>query len=175
MKGIKLKYTQQEKDLINSSILEGNKMNEIIEKVIKISPTRTSDAVYHIVRKLRNQLKKDNAIATKSMYFYTNEQIQILKDAINSGEPLLRIARRLHTSFNRTEHNLYVKVMKLNATNKPVRSLATIRAKKVLQDKKQEEALQEPAEIGVEVPHGMTFEGKPKKIMLHSDHFRIYF
>ena len=35
--------------------------------------------------------------------------------------------------------------------------------------------LQQPADIGVEVPHGMTFEGKPKKIMLHSDHFRIYF
>ena len=56
MRGIKLKYTEQEKDLINSSILEGNKMNEIIEKVIKSSPTRTSDAVYHIVRKLRNQM-----------------------------------------------------------------------------------------------------------------------
>ena len=34
---------------------------------------------------------------------------------------------------------------------------------------------QQSAEIGVEVPHGMTFEGTPKKIMLHSDHFRIYF
>ena len=57
MKGVKIKYTEQEKDLINSSILEGNKMGEIIEKVLKISPNRTSDAVYHIVRKLRNQLK----------------------------------------------------------------------------------------------------------------------
>jgi hypothetical protein len=175
MRGIKLKYTQQEKDLINSSILEGNKMNEIIEKVIKISPTRTSDAVYHIVRKLRNQLKGENAITTKSMYFYTDEQIKTLKDAINSGEPLLRIAKKLHTSFNRTEHNLYVKLMKLKVTNKPVRTLATIRAKKELQDKKQQEVLQQPAELGVEVPHGMTFEGKPKRIMLHSDHFRIYF
>ena len=103
------------------------------------------------------------------MYFYTDEQIQTLKDAINSGEPLLRIAKKLHTSFNRTEHNLYVKLMKLKVTNKPVKSLATIRAKKVLQDE------QQPAEIGVEVPHGMTFEGTPKRIMLHSDHFRIYF
>ena len=58
---------------------------------------------------------------------------------------------------------------------KPVRSLATIRAKKELQDKKQQEVLQQPAEVGVEVPHGMTFEGTPKRIMLHSDHFRIYF
>ena len=172
MKGIKIKYTEQEKDLINASILEGNKMNEIIEKVIKISPTRTTDAVCHIVRKLRNQLKSENAIASKSMYFYTDEQIKTLKDAINSGEALSKIAKRLHTSFNRTEHNLYVKLMKLKVTNKtvkPVRSLATIRAKKVLQDE------QKPTEVGVEVPHGMTFEGKPKKIMLHSDHFRIYF
>jgi hypothetical protein len=240
MKGIKLKYTEQEKDLINSSILEGNKMGEIIEKVLKISPNRTSDAVFHIVRKIRNQLKEENAIASKSMYFYTDEQIKTLIDAINSGESLLQIAKRLHTSFNRTEHNLYVKLMKLNHTHKnvvnnkdkkklvfytkeqisemtsmlqsgnisvielskqlsvkynksiyslrfklnvlkkklkltkttrvePVRTLATIRAKKVLQDN------QQPAEVGVEVPHGMTFEGKPKRIMLHSDHFRIYF
>ena len=169
MKGIKIKYTEQEKDLINSSILEGNKMGEIIEKVLKISPNRTSDAVYHIVRKLRNQLKSENVIATKSMYFYTDEQIKTLTEAIHSGEPLRKIARRLHKSFNRTEHNLYVKLMKLKVTSKPVRSLATIRAKKVLQDE------QQPAEVGVEVPHGMTFEGKPKKIMLHSDHFRIYF
>ena len=41
--------------------------------------------------------------------------------------------------------------------------------------KKQQEVLQQPAELGVEVPHGMTFEGTPKRIMLHSDHFRIYF
>jgi|APGre2960657444_1045066.scaffolds.fasta_scaffold02783_8 hypothetical protein len=248
MKGIKLKYTEQEKDLINSSIIEGNKMGEIIEKVLKISPTRTSDAVYHIVRKLRNQLKGENVIASKSMYFYTEEQIKTLTDAINSGESLLQIAKRLHTSFNRTEHNLYVKLMKLNYTHKnvvnnkdkkklvfytneqveemtsmlqgenvniaelsrqlsikynknihsvafklnvlkkklkltkptevdkvePVRSLATIRAKRKLQDSKPV-VEQKPAEIGIEVPHGMTFEGKPKKIMLHSDHFRIYF
>ena len=169
MKGVKIKYTEKEKDLINSSILEGNKMGEIIEKVLKISPNRTSDAVYHIVRKLRNQLKSENVIATKSMYFYTDEQIKTLTEAIHSGEPLRKIARRLHKSFNRTEHNLYVKLMKLKVSSKPVRTLATIRAKKVLQDE------QKPADIGVEVPHGMTFEGKPKKIMLHSDHFRIYF
>jgi hypothetical protein len=169
MKGVKIKYTEKEKDLINSSILEGNKMGEIIEKVLKISPNRTSDAVYHIVRKLRNQLKSENVIATKSMYFYTDEQIKTLTEAIHSGEPLRKIARRLHKSFNRTEHNLYVKLMKLKVTSKPVRTLATIRAKKVLQDE------QKPADIGVEVPHGMTFEGTPKKIMLHSDHFRIYF
>jgi hypothetical protein len=169
MKGVKIKYTEQEKDLINSSILEGNKMGEIIEKVLKISPNRTSDAVYHIVRKLRNQLKSENVIATKSMYFYTDEQIKTLTEAIHSGEPLRKIARRLHKSFNRTERNLYVKLMKLKVTSKPVKSLATIRAKKVLQDE------QKPAEVGVEVPHGMTFEGTPKRIMLHSDHFRIYF
>ena len=173
MKGIKLKYTEQEKDLINSSILEGNKMGEIIEKVLKISPTRTSDAVYHIVRKLRNELKKENAISTKSMYFYTDEQIEKLTDAINSGEPLLQIAKRLHKSFNRTQHNLYVKLMKLNATNKPVKTSSIVRAKKESQNK--EQSLKQPADIGIEVPHGMTFEGKPKKIMLHSDHFRIYF
>jgi hypothetical protein len=49
-----------------------------------------------------------------------------------------------------------------------VKSVTTVCANK-------EENQQQPADIGVDVPHGMTFEGKPKRISLHSDHFRIYF
>ncbi len=99
---------------------------------------------------------------------------------LSTGETKKNIARKLAVEFNRSEYGIYQLLGKMRSSAskvEPVRSLATIRAKKLLQDKKQEEeeALQQPAEVGVEVPHGMTFEGTPKKIMLHSDHFRIYF
>ena len=247
MKGTKIKYTKEEEELINFMIIEGKTMTDIMPAVNKISPNRTTDAILHVVRRCRRNLKKSKAIPEKSVYFYTDEQLEILKDAINTKEPLLQIAKRLHTTFNRSEHNLYVKLMKLKQmkegevnnknkrkfqfytkeqveemtsmlqgenvniaelsrqlsikynknihslafkmnilkkklklakpTNvdkvKPVKSITTIRAKKELNFEPIVE--QQPAEIGVEVPHGMTFEGKPKKIMLHSDHFRIYF
>ena len=123
-----------------------------------------------------SKIKKSETM--KEIKFYTVEEKNIIKKMLSTGETKRNIARKLAIQFNRSEYGIYQLLGKMrNSVPKvePVRSLATIRAKKVLQDKKQEEALQQPADIGVEVPHGMTFEGTPKKIMLHSDHFRIYF
>jgi hypothetical protein len=123
-----------------------------------------------------SKIKKSETM--REIKFYTVEEKNIMKKMLSTGQSKRVISRKLAIQFNRSEYGIYQLLGKMRSFApkvEPVRSLATIRAKKVLQDKKQEEALQEPAEIGVEVPHGMTFEGKPKKIMLHSDHFRIYF
>ena len=114
----------------------------------------------------------------KEIKFYTVEEKNIIKQMLSTGETKRNIARKLAIQFNRSEYGIYQLLGKMRSSVskvKPVKPLATIRDKKVLQNTKQEEALQRPADIGVEVPHGMTFEGTPKKIMLHSDHFRIYF
>lgn len=123
-----------------------------------------------------SKIKKSETM--REIKFYTVEEKNIMKKMLSTGQSKRVISRKLAIQFNRSEYGIYQLLGKMRSFDpkvKPAISLATIRAKKVLQDKKQEEALQEPAEIGVEVPHGMTFEGKPKKIMLHSDHFRIYF
>ena len=65
---------------------------------------------------------------------------------------------------------------KLNLTK--TKQIDNIKVKKVINKTQElyfEPEIQKPADIGIEVPDGMTIEGKPKKIMLHSDHFRIYF
>jgi len=108
-----------------------------------------------------------------TLKFYTKNQEKIIKTAVESGEALPSISRRLSIQFNRKESAIYQKLRVLKKTIH-VTNLAEIRAERVLQDTKPI-LKQEPAEIGIEVPHGMTFEGKPKRIMLHSDHFRIYF
>lgn len=172
MKGTKIKYEEQELKLIDSLIMNNKKLREIMSEAFKLFPNRSSDSIFHIVRKRKIQLKEKNMIPKKSVYFYTDEQIKILTNAINTGEPLLRIARRFHEEFGRTENNLYVKLQKINDKigNKEVKPKLKPTAAAIKKD-----IVQSPVDIGVEVPHGMTFEGKPKKIMLHSDHFRIYF
>lgn len=109
--------------------------------------------------------------------FYTAEEKNIMKQMLSSGESKKTIARKLAIQFNRSEYGIYQLLGKLRSFDpevKPAISITTIRAKREAQETKPV-VEQQTTEIGVEVPHGMTFEGKPKKIMLHSDHFRIYF
>lgn len=245
MRGIKIKYSEQEENIIKSMIINGNTMVEIIKEVLNVSPHRSSDALFHAVRKFRRDLKTLNAIPDKSVYFYTDEQLEILNNEIKSGKSLRQIARTYCDAFNRTEHNLYTKILKMkNATASKAPTSSPSKAsfyteeqiiemisllktrdvklnqlskdlaikynkteystrfklyelkKKIkvgeFKDIKQvnvkktvkkpsnlnfepDVEKQQPADIGVDVPHGMTFEGKPKRITLHSDHFRIYF
>jgi hypothetical protein len=98
--------------------------------------------------------------------FYTREQIQemksLLKDEnVNINNIGIQLAAKYGRSVNGIKYKLYTLNRKMNPD--------TVREIKKVTTRIQ------PADIGVEVPHGMTFEGTPKKIMLHSDHFRIYF
>jgi DNA-binding transcriptional MerR regulator len=166
----------------------GRKGDGMLKKIRQIKRSLEKGfTIKEIINKETTETYNKKPEAMKTLKFYTEEEVIIMKTDIATGEPIEQIARRLSKDFDRPIPGLAQKLHILKRDVpfiakwkgvkrvKPVRSLATIRAKKVLQDKKQEEALQQPAEIGVEVPHGMTFEGKPKKIMLHSDHFRIYF
>jgi len=130
---------------------------------------------------------------SKNIRFYSKKEISTIENLIiedGDNAYAIDLTRRLAIELDRPFHGLRSKVdrikkrlIKEGRLNpivdresdrvKPVKSIATIRAKKELNFEPIVE--QQPAEIGIEVPHGMTFEGKPKKIMLHSDHFRIYF
>jgi hypothetical protein len=107
----------------------------------------------------------------------TEEMISILKsERININE----VSRQLALKYNRSVYAVRFKLhdlkKKLNLTK--TKQIDNIKVKKVINKTQElffEPDMKEPADIGVEVPHGMTFEGTPKKIMLHSDHFRIYF
>lgn len=121
------------------------------------------------------KIKKPESM--KTVNFYSVEEIMIMKTDIATGQPIRQIARRLSKQFDRPLPGLKQKLYALKKTvpvihkwNGP--TLKKTAVKKVISTPVVE---QQPAEIGVEVPHGMTFEGTPKKIMLHSDHFRIYF
>ena len=106
---------------------------------------------------MRKKLKLD---------FYTKEQIQemnsLLKsEDVNVNQIAIQLAAKYGRSLDGIKYKLYNLKRKTNPNAVKEVNIVTTRV--------------QPADIGVEVPHGMTFEGTPKKIMLHSDHFRIYF
>jgi|SanBayMetagenome_1026888.scaffolds.fasta_scaffold101456_1 hypothetical protein len=107
----------------------------------------------------------------------TEEMISILKSGrVNINEVSRQLALKYDRSIYAVRFKLHDLKKKLNLTK--TRQIDNIKVKKVINKTQElyfEPEIQKPADIGVEVPHGMTFEGKPKKIMLHSDHFRIYF
>jgi hypothetical protein len=110
--------------------------------------------------------------------FYSEEEIIIMKTDIATGEPIRQIAKRLSKQFNRPFLNIEQKLYKLRRRISNIAKWNGPKLKKTAIKKSVKTSIvkeKQPAEVGIEVPHGMTFEGKPKKIMLHSDHFRIYF
>ena len=124
--------------------------------------------------------------------FYTTEEIKAIEhELINNSDNvfLTEIAENLGKRFNRPYDGLLSKIhqVKRKLVKNNIIEIDNFQYRRSINpDKKSpgrpkkekslpEKVNQQPAEIGVEVPHGMTFEGKPKKIMLHSDHFRIYF
>jgi len=179
-------YSKELIELIKKELLTTNKsLVNIAEEVSKLT-NRPFRAVLTKIQRISSTIPERNQIrllnkkleTMKEIKFYTVEEKNIIKQMLSTGETKRNIARKLAIQFNRSEYGIYQLLGKMRSSVskvKPVKPLATIRDKKVLQNTKQEEALQRPADIGVEVPHGMTFEGTPKKIMLHSDHFRIYF
>jgi len=176
------------------------KANVPIKRIAKLRGeefNRKGDGMLKKIRQIKRSLEKGFTIkeiinkettetynkkpeAMKTLKFYTEEEVIIMKTDIATGEPIEQIARRLSKDFDRPIPGL---TQKLHILKRDVPFIAKWKGvKRVKTVKKQtslnfipETVVQQPAEIGVEVPHGMTFEGTPKKIMLHSDHFRIYF
>jgi hypothetical protein len=107
---------------------------------------------------------------TKSVDFYTQEQLDTLKTAIKNKEhrTLSALARHYSKQWNRTPNALAQKIYAISLVLKgkePVKYYKT---------KAKPAAISVQPEVGVELPKGMTFEGTPKKVILYKDHFRVY-
>lgn len=165
------KWTEEEIKIINSYVEKGLSYNNLIKQLHECFPYRTFISIKLKVSRLKPNLsikKRSNS------FFYSVEEIMIMKTDIATGQPIGQIAKRLSKQFGRPIPGLEQKLYSLKHTVPVIHEwkVPTVRKAAV---KTTPVVEQKPAEIGVEVPHGMTFEGTPKKIMLHSDHFRIYF
>ena len=114
----------------------------------------------------------------KSNYFYTEEELLQLENAMNSDEYKTdyKIAKSLSEKLGRSSNTLYNKICALRGKN--VRGRVKVvkqKTKKVKQTPVAKiEVIQEKVKP-LTLPQGMTYQGKAKKVELHADHFRVYF
>ena len=111
----------------------------------------------------------------QTVKFYSEQELKEIKNIIKNPRSNIREAAIiLAKKYDRTAAAIEVKMYELRRKLHPQINL---KKRKSTPKLKTTETIpvQQSEEIGVEVPNGMTFEGTPKKIMLHSDHFRIYF
>jgi hypothetical protein len=108
----------------------------------------------------------------KTVKFYTEQELKEIKEIIkNPKSDIKKFSIVLGKKYDRNPAAVEVKMYQLRRKLHP-----EINANRKIPSSKPTNAPEQgSADIGVEVPNGMTFEGTPKKIMLHSDHFRIYF
>lgn len=155
----------------------------LIKKVRQIKRALTKGfSIQDIIDRKTTEAYNKQPEAMRQLKFYTRKENEIIKTAIESGEPSAQIINRLSVLFDRPKVGFTQKVYQMKKKTpvlhkwegpKRINNVKTVNEPKL--NFEPDVIIQEPAEIGIEVPHGMTFEGKPKKIMLHSDHFRIYF
>lgn len=109
----------------------------------------------------------------RSKFFYTQEEIQQLQDAINSSEYKsdFALAKIYAEKLNRSLDTVYSKVRELGGKKKKQRTKQVVKATQVPVAKI--EVIQEVKPLTL--PQGMTYQGKAKTVELHADHFRVYF
>jgi hypothetical protein len=110
----------------------------------------------------------------ETVKFYNEQELKEIKDIIKDPKSNIREAAiALAKKYDRNAAAVEVKMYSLRRKQHPEINFKTKTSTSKSTTKTA--TVQQSADMGVEVPHGMTFEGTPKKIMLHSDHFRIYF
>jgi hypothetical protein len=187
-------YSEDELNIIASDL----KANVPVKRIARVRGEqfgRKGDGMLKKIRQIKRSLQKGFTVEdvinkrtterynkqteeTMSAFnFYSQEEIAIMKVDIATGEPIKQIARRLAKEFKRPAPGLEQKLYTLKKSVPVIHTWNGPKFKKSAVKKVVNVPVEQkqPADIGIEVPDGMTFEGKPKRIMLHSDHFRIYF
>jgi len=151
------------------------------ERVLQHEKTHAEKRVAVGYFKKRRQLIKEQSIINQQLnsknmatnsYFYNWRDIQRMKELIRTGQPLMQIARNEYANFGATEKAFYTKLTKVaKSTNK----IRTWEGPKKIRTKRTENPVPESVTSGISVPEGTTFEGTPKKVVIYSNHFRIYF
>lgn len=104
----------------------------------------------------------ENNKKTKSDFFYTGVQIEILKHSIFRGDNLMEAATRYAAQFGKPKMGVYIKMQSLKKKSK-------------VESTSEQKVATINVEQGITLPEGFLFEGVPSKVMILKDHFRIYF
>ena len=100
---------------------------------------------------------------------YATQEIKELKTAIRTGEPLIQIARRYSTKWNRPLSSMYQKVISIA---KHTTKIAVWNGAKRVRAVKQAPIRQEAKFV---MPKGFTFDFTPTRAEMHEDRVVLYF
>lgn len=109
---------------------------------------------------------------------YTDAQVQLLKHAIFRGNKTKDIVKRYAGEWNRGKPGLMAKIFSLKKemmNTSPKQSLITVKKDVIKQKEENPQIKDQEPEVGTTLPKGFKFEGDSKKVVLYSDHFRVYF
>jgi hypothetical protein len=112
-----------------------------------------------------------------SKFFYTEEQVQQLQDAINSTEfkTDYGIARTYSEKFGKTPNAVFNKLCSIRGKNTRGKIKVVAKTTKVKEVRLAKIEVIEEKLKPLTLPEGMTYQGVAKTVELHSDHFRVYF
>jgi hypothetical protein len=151
------------------------------ERVLQHLKTNAEKRVAAGYFKQRRQLIKEQSIINSQLnsnkmatnpYFYSWKDIKDMKELIRTGEPIIRIARREYQRFGASSASAFaLKLYKIAQNTTKIRQWEGSRRERT----PKAEMPQTQPNQGLAIPAGTTFEGRPKRVEIHTDHFRIYF
>lgn len=109
----------------------------------------------------------------KNKFFYNTADIQRMKELIRTGEPIARIAKREHASFNTSEKGFLMKLYKLSKNTRKIKQWEG--PKRVRKAVTTTTAVASVEPQGINVPEGVSLDLTSKRVVLFDNHVRIYF
>lgn len=176
-KGIKPnRFTQDQVNELLTAIKSNEyKTHHAVARAYAEKFNKSSDTIY---QKVRNIVVKHSAeIPTKekvkvevqkSKFFYSQKEIQQLKNALTSKKFKTDrdIARAYAEKLDRSVDTVYRKLRDLSGKKLRNSTKSQVESARI-------EVIQEVKPLTL--PEGMTYQGTAKKVELHADHFRVYF
>ena len=150
------------------------------ERVLQHLKTNAEKRVAAGYFKQRRQLIKEQTMINSQLnsnnmtnpYFYSWRDIKEMKELIRTGEPIIRIARREYQRFGASSASAFaLKLYKIAQNTTKIRKWEGSKRERT----PKAEMPQTQPNQGLAVPAGTTFEGTPKRVEIHTDHFRVYF
>lgn len=171
---IVIRFTKEEVNELMAAVKSGGYANT--RDIAKAYSKKLNRSPKNIYQKIRRTLidNSEQVFLKRSKFFYSEEEIQQLKDAIDSKEykNSIALAKVYSVKLNKPLGTTYNKVRELSGK----RTMATV--KKPVKVKETPVAKIEVIEEKVKpltLPQGMTYQGTAKTVELHADHFRVYF
>jgi len=189
------KYTKKETDILTKEILntKGIINNLKIAKKYSKEFNRNVLALDCKVRSLRKKLGVFNPANSKISRMkgrkrenkytpFSDEEVKILIDLLKKRYRPIEIANNYSQKWNRSKNSITCKCYAIKNLLKAAKPVMTIKEVDIYEKdpaivtvSKEVDRKKEDSKVGITLPEGMTFEGAPKKVVLYSDHFKVYF